>query len=117
MHRGRGVGGGHRGVEDGQEWNYDTVYLETQIYSAIYFMHTYDVPVAAIEFGLRLGGYGSATQSRLDCQNYKFWLMHNTGSYHWTYWELGGIENPFYADYTPNQVGDQLLYWIVNSPP
>jgi len=114
LHRGRGVNGNARGVEDGDEWDYDYAYLERQIQPAIDFMNTYDVPLCAIEFGLVTQNQLPIKQSRLDCQDYKFELMNNTGSYHWTYWLYGdpsaeeGILN---NDLTPNAVGLQIINW------
>lgn len=115
LHRGRGVGGNSRGVESGDDWDWDYAYVESQIQPAIDFMNTYNVPVCAIEFGLFTRGLFPIKQSRLDCQDYKFQLMNDTGSYHWTYWLYGddktASEGILNADLTLNAVGEQVVRW------
>jgi len=110
FHRGRGVSGNNRGVENGEEWDYDYAFVESQMDPGIDFMNAYDVPLCACEFGLRTQDV-EITKSRLDCQDYKFQLMNHTGSYHWTYWMLGDGPTILNEDYTLNEVGEQVVSW------
>jgi hypothetical protein len=113
LHKGIGVEtGSYEGVEHGDNWDYDYGFMEKQIQPAIDFMNNYNVPLCAIEFGL-IHNFGPITQSRLDCQDYKFKLMHDTGSYHWIYWQFGNGESPFTdaSKTTLNAVGEQVVRW------